>query len=104
MNTFLREARAAAPPDQREKMDKALAYFEKNRERMRYGVFRQRGYFIGSGVVEAACKTIVAQRLKASGMHWSEHGISNILSIRTAILSRRYDALWPVLHRFRAAA
>ena len=61
---------------------------------MRYRHFRDHGYFIGSGVVEAACKTIVAQRLKGSGMHWSERGLGHVLSIRTALLSRRYDEFW----------
>ncbi|MBM4080550.1 MAG: hypothetical protein FJ278_12685 [Planctomycetes bacterium] len=61
---------------------------------MRYRYFRDHGYFIGSGVVEAACKTVVAQRLKGSGMHWSEKGLSHILSIRTALLSRRYEEFW----------
>ena len=61
---------------------------------MRYRHFRDHGYFIGSGVVEAACKTIVAQRLKGSGMHWSETGLGHVLSLRTALLSRRYDEFW----------
>jgi hypothetical protein len=76
LDTFLSEARAAFPPDQKETAEKTLDYFEKNRDRMRYRYFRDRGYFIGSGVVEAACKTIVAQRLKGSGMHWSEQGLA----------------------------
>ena len=91
LDTFLKEARTALPAPDSEKAKKALKYFEKNRKRMQYGAFRERGIFIGSGVVEAACKTIVAQRFKASGMHWSQHGLSNILPLRTAILSRRYE-------------
>ncbi len=94
LDTFLAEARKAFPPSQAEAGAKALAYFEKNRERMRYKYFRERGYFIGSGVVEAACKTLVAQRLKGSGMHWSQRGLSHILSIRTALLSQRYEEFW----------
>ena len=94
MNAFLAEARQALPPGQTEAGEKALGYFERNRERMRYRHFRDHGYFIGSGVVEAACKTVVAQRLKGSGMHWSEQGLGHILSIRTAILSGRYDQFW----------
>lgn len=94
LDAFLAEARQAFPPDQAEAGAKALAYFEKNRARMRYRHFRDHGYFIGSGVVEAACKTIVAQRLKGSGMHWSETGLGHILALRTALLSRRYDEFW----------
>jgi len=104
LDVFLAQARASFPTDKKEAGEKALAYFEKNRERMRYGEFRAKGYFIGSGVVEAACKTIVAQRLKGSGMHWSERGLSNILAIRTAILSRRYEELWSSRHLLRTAA
>lgn len=94
LDVFLFEARAAFPPGQRQAGQKALEYFEKNRERMQYKAFRDRGFFIGSGVVEAACKTIVAQRLKGSGMHWSERGLSHILSLRTALLSHRYEEFW----------
>lgn len=94
LDDFLAEARRAFPPSQAQAGEKALGYFERNRERMRYRYFRDHGYFIGSGVVEAACKTVVAQRLKGSGMHWSEQGLGHILSIRTALLSHRYDEFW----------
>lgn len=94
LDAFLSEARQAFPPSQAEAGAKALAYFEKNRDRMRYRYFRDHGCFIGSGVVEAACKTVVAQRLKGSGMHWSEAGLGHVLSIRTALRSRRYDEFW----------
>jgi hypothetical protein len=50
---------------------KQIAYFERNRSKMLYQTFRAAGYFIGSGVVEAGCKTVVGQRLKQSGMLWS---------------------------------
>jgi hypothetical protein len=104
LNTFLAQARSAFPTANKEAGEKELAYFEKNRERMRYGEFRAKGYFIGSGVVEAACKTIVAQRLKGSGMHWSERGLSHILALRTAILSRRFEELWRSIDVLRTAA
>ena len=101
LDQFLAEARKEVPAERRDEAEKALAYFERNRERMRYKTFRGRGYFIGSGVVEAACKTLVAQRLKCSGMHWSEKGLSNILALRTAILSDRYDDFWRHFRTFR---
>ena len=104
LDVFLSQARASFPEATREAGEKALAYFEKNRERMRYGEFRAKGYFIGSGVVEAACKTIVGQRFKGSGMHWSERGLSHILAIRTAILSRRYEDFWRSRQLLRTAA
>ena len=104
LDQFLSEARRDFPSDKIEAGEKALAYFEKNRDRMRYRYFRDHGYFIGSGVVEAACKTLVAQRLKGSGMHWSESGLSHILSTRTAILSHRYEEFWRSLQPLTPAA
>ena len=104
LDRFIKEAQVAIPPEKQEVGKKALAYFEKNRERMSYGTFQRKGFFIGSGVVEAACKTIVAQRLKGSGMHWSTPGLNNILNLRTAILSRRYDHFWSQLHQLLHAA
>ena len=79
LDAFLAEARQAFPPNQTEAGAKALAYFEKNRERMRYRHFREHGYFIGSGVVEAACKTLVAQRLKGSGMGGERAGVPELV-------------------------
>ena len=55
----------------KDEIDTALGYFENNAPRMRYHWFRQCGLFVGSGVVEASCKTVIGQRLKQSGMHWT---------------------------------
>jgi hypothetical protein len=80
---------------------KQIAYFERNRSRMLYQTFRQAGYFIGSGVVEAGCKTVVGQRLKLSGMRWSRQGASHLLTVRCALLSGWLDDYWR--HHSRAA-
>lgn len=96
-------AKAAFPKDKASDGEKALAYFIKNRDAMRYDVFRDKGYFIGSGVVEAACRTIVCQRFKCSGMHWSQVGLKHLLAIRTAILSNRYDEFWDWRRKSKAA-
>jgi hypothetical protein len=53
-----------------------INYFKKNKKRMRYAEFRAQGLFVGSGVVEAGCKSIIAQRLKRSGMEWTVRGLS----------------------------
>jgi hypothetical protein len=54
-----------------EEVGKAIHYFQTNKERMRYAQSRQQGLFVGSGVVGAGCKAVVALRLKQSGMHWT---------------------------------
>ena len=66
----------------KDELDTALGYFENNAPRMRYHWFRQCGLFTGSGVVEASCKTIIGQRLKSSGMHWTVNGASAIATLR----------------------
>mgnify|MGYP003870798775 FL=1 len=71
-----------------------IPYFEKNIERMRYAAFRKNGFFIGSGVVEGACKHVVGKRLKQSGMFWSLPGAGFVLDYRCAVLSKRYDSFW----------
>jgi len=74
-----------------EKARKEIAYLENNLTRMTYGTFRKLGYFIGSGVVEAGCKTVVGKRMKCSGMFWSDEGGQGILDLRCAFLSNRLD-------------
>lgn len=75
-------------------VEKELNYFVTNVERMQYGTFRRKGYFIGSGVVEAGCKTVIGARCKQSGMFWGEEGAENILAFRCINASRRLDAFW----------
>jgi hypothetical protein len=66
-----------------------LAYFVTNKERMRYATFKAEGYHIGSGLVESACKMVVGQRLKQSGMRWSQPGAEAMLSLRCHLLTCR---------------
>ena len=84
-------------PESSETCDQAareINYLVRNKERMRYGEFRRQGLFVGSGVVEAGCKTVVGQRLKQSGMEWSVRGANAILSLRCMMLSDRLDDYW----------
>ena len=76
----------------RESVNKQLAYFISNKDKMRYGLFRSVGIFIGSGVVEAGCKTIVENRLNRSGMRWSKKNAANVIALRCAIYSGAYDS------------
>ena len=71
---------------------------------MRYGRFRELGLFIGSGTVEAGCKTLVHQRLKLSGMRWSLRGAGATVSLRAHSLSGRWDEIWRWLHLQTGAA
>jgi hypothetical protein len=91
----------AGQPQEAE-VEKALGYFVRNVNRMQYGTFRAKGYFIGSGVVEAGCKTIIGGRCKQSGMFWSEAGAENILALRCIHCSRRLDEFWK--HRLNQRA
>jgi len=74
--------------------DKALAYFEHNAHRMRYQHFRELGMFVGSGVVEAGCKSLVGQRLKLSGMRWTIPGATSIITLRCHDAGGRWDEIW----------
>ena len=75
-------------------VEQALGYFVRNVRRMQYGTFRAAGWFIGSGVVEAGCKTVIGGRCKQSGMFWSERGAENILALRCLHSSRRLEDFW----------
>jgi hypothetical protein len=77
-----------------EVVEKELGYFVRNVARMQYGTFRSRGFFIGSGVIEAGCKTIIGARCKQSGMFWGVPGAENILALRCISASRRLDDFW----------
>ena len=71
--------------DQMKSVHNAIDYFQTNRERMRYGKFRETGLFIGSGVVEAGCKNVIGKRLKQSGMWWTVRGANAILWLRCCL-------------------
>ena len=87
-----RQACAGLPPAPA--VEKALHYFVNNVSRMQYGTFRTAHYFIGSGVVEAGCKTVIGARCKQSGLFWSEPGAENILALRCINRSGRLDQFW----------
>jgi len=78
----------------KDELGTALGYFENNAPRMRYHWFRSRGLFVGSGVVEAGCKTVIGLRLKQSGMHWTTAGADAITTLRCQQASRPEDQIW----------
>lgn len=91
------QALPAVPPEPGETRSvpaKAVDYFTTNALRMRYPEFRAQGMHVGSGIAEAACKTVVSTRAKRAGMRWTPAGLDAILPLRTAVLNGTYDAFW----------
>ena len=80
------------PPE--DPLAKQLAYFERHQDKMRYKTYRDQGLFYGSGVVEAGCKSVIGQRLKESGMFWTETGATSVLNLRLVLKSNRWDECW----------
>jgi hypothetical protein len=81
-------------PELLDEIRKQSDYFERNRERMRYPKFRKQGFFFGSGVIEAGCKTVIGSRLKQSGMFWTVRGANAIIALRCIRLSRKFEDYW----------
>jgi hypothetical protein len=77
----------------KDEVERELGYFLNNAPRMRYHWFRSRGLFVGSGVVEATCKTVVGQRLKQAGMHWTVNGADAIIALRCRGASATWEAI-----------
>ena len=71
-----------------------LKYLQRNRSRMNYFELQQNMLPIGSGVVEAACKNLIGARMKKSGMRWSVDGGQTILTLRSILLSNRWEKYW----------
>jgi hypothetical protein len=84
----------SANPDVAEKIRTEADYFERNTERMRYPKFRTQYLFVGSGVIEAGCKTVIGSRLKRSGMFWTVRGANAILALRCCHLNARFEDYW----------
>jgi len=89
----LRQALPRSGP-RRESGLKKIAYFTNNAQAMRYARFRKEKLFIGSGVIEAGCKTLVGKRLKQPGMFWTVQGANAILALRCCLLSGRFEQFW----------
>lgn len=83
-------------------VEENIGFLKRHQQRMMYGTYRQNGWFIGSGVIEAGCRTVVGKRLKQSGMFWSKQGATCVLNFRTILLSQRFDQFWK--HRVNSLA
>jgi hypothetical protein len=84
----------SANPEVVEKIRTESDYFERNAARMRYPKFRRQHFFVGSGVIEAACKTVIGSRLKQSGMFWAVRGANAIIALRCCHLNGRFEDYW----------
>jgi hypothetical protein len=93
---LMKEARSLLPKrgKRRKDAEKQITYFQNNAARMRYGRYRAEGLFVGSGVVEAGCKTVIGKRLKQSGMEWTTRGANAIIALRCCYLSGRIEEFW----------
>jgi hypothetical protein len=83
-----------AGPQLTDKIQGEANYFERNAARMRYPQFRRQVLFVGSGVIEAGCKTVIGSRLKQSGMFWTVRGANAVIALRCNRLSRKFEDYW----------
>src|SRR5438105_6505013 len=90
---LIRQASKQLPASAKSKksMLQQLRYFANNAPQMRYAEYREKKFFVGSGVVEAGCRTVIGERLKQSGMRWSVRGANAIIALRCCILSGRFE-------------
>ena len=85
----------------RQDLEQAITYFRNHQHQMHYARYRAQGLPIGSGVTEAACKTLVKQRLCCSGMKWVERGARLVLSLRALVLTNeRWQQFWAKISQY----
>jgi len=85
----------------KEDLQAAISYFENNLGRMNYASYRKSKLPIGSGITEAACKTVVKERMCGSGMKWSQNGSDCVLTLRALALSKgRWEEFWQKMAQF----
>jgi hypothetical protein len=80
--------------EQAETTRREAGYFEKNKQRMRYAEFRRQHLFVGTGVIEAGCKTVIGSRCKQSGMFWTVRGANAIIALRCCQINNRFEDYW----------
>ncbi len=91
--------------DIKEKVTVAIRYFSNHLSMMNYAEYRQQFFPIGSGVTEAACKSLIKQRFCRSGMRWKDKGIKTVLSLRSLVLTTdRWKQFWEKIDRYGVGA
>ena len=100
IESLVRGLRSLSPasPEAAELLRREADYFARNAERMRYPAFRRQHLFVGSGVIEAGCKTLIGGRLKCSGMFWTVRGANAIIALRCNRLSNEFEDYWEARH------
>jgi hypothetical protein len=97
----MEQAFASAKGSGKQALEKAISYFRNHLPRMNYAVHRAMGLPIGSGVTEAACKSVVKERMSGSGMKWTSFGAQHILALRTLIKTEgRWEQFWQRISKF----
>lgn len=84
----------------KEKLNTVITYFTNQSNRMNYSDYREKYLPIGSGVTEAACKTIIKQRLCRSGMRWKDRGASTVLALKCLVQSKRWGQFWHKINQY----
>jgi hypothetical protein len=74
--------------------DAQITYFTNQAERMAYAQYRAAGWDIGSGMIESACKRLIGQRQKGSGMRWTEAGAQAVTNVRLLLFNQEWDDYW----------
>jgi len=88
--------------DLRPELAPIIHYFEHNAAWMRYGTYRQRGYFIGSGAIESGGKQLTAARIKGAGMRWNVQDLNTLLTLRCVFLEHSWQTYWDSQARLAA--
>lgn len=94
VETLIEQVRAIAPRCLSKDVQREVHYLDKNKDHMRYAKYRAEGLFVGSGIIEAGCGSVIGERMKKSGMEWSLRGANAILSLRCMSLSNRIEDYW----------
>lgn len=81
-------------------LEQVIGYLERNRKHMRYEICLAKGYPIGSGVIEGACRNLINDRLELTGMSWTPQGAESVMRLRAVHINNHWDAFWK--HRRRS--
>ena len=92
IGTLQRKQNSLSKPKS-ESLGKLLTYLRNNKQYMQYDVYLQKGYPIGSGVIEGACRHLVCDRLEGTGMRWEIQGAQAMLDTRSAFINKEWDEL-----------